>query len=97
MTRDSFELLEGFINIGFCAFVEVRVVNVVGVVSPFFFDLRAADFGAMVSSSGDDNRFGSEAFNHGDLIRAGAFGYRFWRSRRQQPRRRCRWSPERIF
>ena len=74
MTRDSFELLEGFINIGFCAFVEVRVVNVVGVVSSFFFDLRAADFGAMISSSGDDNRFGSEAYNHGDLIRAGAFG-----------------------
>ena len=104
MTRDSFELLEGFINIGFCAFVEVRVVNVVGVVSSFFFDLRAADFGAMISSFRGRQPLWLRSLQSwrsysGWCLRERKFRrrYRFLRSRRQQPRRRCRWSPERNF
>ena len=38
----------------------------------------------------------SEVLNHVTSANV-ACGWRFWRSRRQQPRRRCRWSPERIF
>ena len=40
--RDTAELLEGLVDVGLHAFVEVRVVDVVGVVRAAFGHLRAA-------------------------------------------------------
>ena len=73
--RDTAELLEGLVDVGLHAFVEVRVVDVVGVVRAAFGHLRAADVRAVVARARHHVHLGAVGLDHRDLLGARAFGY----------------------